>query len=118
MINPKEVRFTVHNRIITALQWGEDDQPLILALHGWLDNAESYYKLAPQLSKFRVVAIDMAGHGQSDWRSADSGYPIWGMLRIFMPSNASFNLRDRSLYWHTLLVPVSLRSMQVRFQIR
>ncbi len=80
MIHPKEVRFTVHNRIITALQWGEDDQPLILALHGWLDNAESYYKLAPQLSKFRVIAIDMAGHGQSDWRSADSGYPIWGYV--------------------------------------
>ena len=80
MIHPKEIRFTVHNRTITALQWGEDDQPLILALHGWLDNAESYYKLAPLLVGFRVVAIDMAGHGQSDWRSADSGYPVWGYV--------------------------------------
>jgi pimeloyl-ACP methyl ester carboxylesterase len=80
MINPKELSFSVHNRTITALQWGDDDQPLILALHGWLDNAESYYKLAPLLCGFRVVAIDMAGHGQSDWRSADSGYPIWGYV--------------------------------------
>jgi pimeloyl-ACP methyl ester carboxylesterase len=80
MIHPREIRFNVHNRTITALQWGEDDQPLILALHGWLDNAESYYKLAPHLAGFRVVAIDMAGHGQSDWRSADSGYPVWGYV--------------------------------------
>ncbi|MGB0224085.1 MULTISPECIES: alpha/beta fold hydrolase [unclassified Marinobacterium] len=80
MIHPREIRFTVHSRTITALQWGEDDQPLILALHGWLDNAESYYKLAPHLAGFRVVAIDMAGHGQSDWRSADSGYPVWGYV--------------------------------------
>lgn len=80
MIHPREIRFTVHSRTITALQWGEDDQPLILALHGWLDNAESYYKLAPLLAGFRVVAIDMAGHGQSDWRSADSGYPVWGYV--------------------------------------
>ena len=80
MLEPKEIRFTVHNRTLAALQWGDDDQPLILALHGWLDNAESYYKLAPQLAGFRVVAIDMAGHGQSDWRSADSGYPIWSYV--------------------------------------
>ena len=79
-MDSKEIRFTVHQRTITALQWGDDDQPLILALHGWLDNAESYFKLAPQLAGFRVVAIDMAGHGQSDWRSADSGYPIWSYV--------------------------------------
>jgi len=80
MMDSKEIRFTVHNRTITAMQWGSDDQPLILALHGWLDNAESYYKLAPQLACFRVVAIDMAGHGQSDWRSLDSGYPVWSYV--------------------------------------
>ena len=80
MMNPKALSFNVHGRTITALTWGEKDQPLILALHGWLDNAESYYKLAPHLMGYRVVAIDMAGHGQSDWRSADSGYPIWGYV--------------------------------------
>jgi pimeloyl-ACP methyl ester carboxylesterase len=40
----------------------------VLALHGWLDNAASFDGLAPRLEGCQVVALDLCGHGLSDWR--------------------------------------------------
>ena len=46
--------------------WGNPDKPTILALHGWLDNANSFAPLATYLeSDFQVVAVDLPGHGHS-----------------------------------------------------
>ena len=51
---------------LTALQWGEDTAPPLLALHGWLDNAAGFAAVAPLLAKdFRVIALDLPGHGRS-----------------------------------------------------
>ena len=49
----------------------------MIASHGWLDNAGSFALLAPQLAGFEIVALDLAGHGYSDFRSADSSYNPW-----------------------------------------
>lgn len=48
-----------------------------MALHGWLDNAGSFDLLAPLLKGCHVMALDAAGHGHSDSRSADASYNIW-----------------------------------------
>ena len=51
---------------LAALEWGEPEAPPLLALHGWLDNAASFDAPAPLLAKdFRVIALDMPGHGRS-----------------------------------------------------
>ncbi|HET9818568.1 MAG TPA: alpha/beta fold hydrolase [Rhodanobacteraceae bacterium] len=51
---------------LAALQWGDADAPPLLALHGWLDNAASFTRLAPLLAgPCRVIALDMPGHGHS-----------------------------------------------------
>lgn len=46
----------------------------VLALHGWLDNAASFDRLAPLLveahPEIDLVALDLPGHGQSDHRPA------------------------------------------------
>ncbi|RMA78937.1 alpha/beta fold hydrolase [Umboniibacter marinipuniceus] len=49
----------------------------VIALHGWLDNAASFHRLAPLLAPHPVLALDLAGHGQSDHRPASAGYSIW-----------------------------------------
>jgi pimeloyl-ACP methyl ester carboxylesterase len=53
---------------LAAREWGPDDGPSALALHGWLDNSASFDGLAPMLPAFHVVALDLAGHGRSQHR--------------------------------------------------
>lgn len=51
---------------IACKVWGDRKNPPILALHGWLDNANSFDKLAPILAeRFYLIAIDLPGHGLS-----------------------------------------------------
>jgi len=76
----QEREFQVNGRKIVALCHGKEGDRPILALHGWLDNAESFTPLAQQLEGFQVVALDLAGHGRSDHRSADGEYSIWSDL--------------------------------------
>ena len=51
--------------------------PTVIAIHGWLDNALSFAKLAPLLTDYRVIALDLSGHGLSSHRSPDSSYHVW-----------------------------------------
>lgn len=62
---------------LAAQVWGAAGERPILAAHGWLDNAGSFDLLAPKLLGCEIVALDLAGHGFSDSRSADAAYNIW-----------------------------------------
>ena len=74
------LQWQVNNLQLTGLSWGEPGEKPLLALHGWLDNAASFACLAPLLTGYRVVALDLTGHGQSAHRSADANYQIWDDL--------------------------------------
>ena len=74
---PVERRFQVSGLTLAAEVWGAAGEHPVLASHGWLDNAGSFDLLAPKLSGCNVVALDLAGHGESDNRSPDSAYNIW-----------------------------------------
>lgn len=51
---------------IAARTWGNSTNPPILALHGWLDNANSFEPIAQYLQKdYYLIAIDLPGHGHS-----------------------------------------------------
>ncbi|KAJ3219973.1 hypothetical protein HDU67_007706 [Dinochytrium kinnereticum] len=55
----------------------------ILAVHGWLDNANSWDLIAPRLANdhnAHVVCIDLPGHGHSDHRHTQGGYYLWDMV--------------------------------------
>jgi pimeloyl-ACP methyl ester carboxylesterase len=74
---PVERRFRVPGLTLAAEVWGAPAERPVLASHGWLDNAGSFELLAPKLTGCEIVALDLAGHGLSDSRSADSAYNIW-----------------------------------------
>ena len=60
---------------LAARAWGDENLPRLLALHGWLDNAASFDRLAPLLCEhFHIVALDFPGHGRSDWRAPGAWY--------------------------------------------
>ncbi len=63
-----ETVFEVFGRRITAKLWGVPSGEPTLALHGWLDNAATFDRLAPRLPELNLVALDFAGHGLSDHR--------------------------------------------------
>ncbi len=76
-----ELLFEVDGLQLAALAWGDPANPPLLALHGWLDNAASFARLAPELSQQHyLVALDLTGHGRSSWRSVDATYQIYDDL--------------------------------------
>lgn len=66
MIQPEVLSIKLAETTVAALAWGPKDGLPILAMHGWLDNAASFIPLAPYLQDFRIIAIDLPGHGLSD----------------------------------------------------
>jgi pimeloyl-ACP methyl ester carboxylesterase len=72
-----EVRFSVAGVTIAGRSWGRPSGQPTIALHGWLDNCASFNAMAPLLENINLLALDMAGHGLSGFRSPDSSYNIW-----------------------------------------
>ena len=72
-----EIGFEVDGLTYRGLLWGDPADPLVFAIHGWLDNALSFARLAPLLKGYRVLSIDLSGHGLSSHRSPDANYHIW-----------------------------------------
>jgi pimeloyl-ACP methyl ester carboxylesterase len=74
---PVERHFRLPGLTLAAAVWGAPGERPVLASHGWLDNASSFELLAPHLPGCEIVALDLAGHGFSDFRSPDSAYNLW-----------------------------------------
>ncbi|KAA0234587.1 MAG: 2-(acetamidomethylene)succinate hydrolase [Acidimicrobiales bacterium] len=54
-------------RCVRFLKWGSDS-PEIVFLHGGAQNAHTWDTVALALRPHPLLAIDLPGHGQSDWR--------------------------------------------------
>jgi pimeloyl-ACP methyl ester carboxylesterase len=88
-----------------ALSWGEPTAPTWLALHGWLDNAASFSRLAPRLVErlgIRVVAIDFAGHGHSRALPGEGDYAIWDYCHDLLDACDDLDLARATLLGHSM----------------
>lgn len=72
----QELSFKLNSLTLRGLGFGDPNKPLILALHGWLDNAASFIPLSAYLDDYYIVALDITGHGNSDHRHAGSHYHL------------------------------------------
>ena len=84
---------------------GLDNQgkgPLIIGLHGFLDNAASMLPLAPYLSEYQFVAIDWPGHGKSPHRSVDAHYHLLDYIQDLYNLCESQNWQDVILVGHSM----------------
>lgn len=55
------------------LDWGNEDAPLMLLVHGGRDHCRSWDLIARSLQPhFHVLAPDLRGHGDSDWTKGGS----------------------------------------------
>jgi pimeloyl-ACP methyl ester carboxylesterase len=98
---PVELSWHVNGLELAGLCWGDEALPPILALHGWLDNAESFNELAPLLENYYVVAPDLTGHGRSSQRSQDATYQIWDDLPELMEIVAQMGWSEFTLMGHS-----------------
>jgi pimeloyl-ACP methyl ester carboxylesterase len=76
MVMSQEIEIQLPHLKIAAKRWGAENGVPLLALHGWLDNAASFDHIAPLLSGFNLIAVDLPGHGRSEHRPAGEHYFI------------------------------------------
>jgi lipase len=54
--------------LLNATAWGDPEGPPVVCLHGVLAHGGRFRKLAEErLDTYRVVALDLRGHGRSEW---------------------------------------------------
>lgn len=68
---------TTQDLTLSVKTWGDADNPAIIALHGWQDNAATFDKLAPQFPDYYWVIPDLPGHGLSAHRGHAAEYSLW-----------------------------------------
>lgn len=71
---PESYEIDVGGRVIRGDYWRVEEGLPTIALHGYLDNANSFKVLAQHLPDHDLFAMDFAGHGYSDYRGASEVY--------------------------------------------
>lgn len=82
MLREREIQLS-HLRL-SGLEFGQESHAnvTLLFLHGWLDNAASFTSVMESLTEvaqqynWHLLAIDLAGHGLSQYRNLDNFYPF------------------------------------------
>ncbi|HEY0199981.1 MAG TPA: alpha/beta hydrolase [Rhodanobacter sp.] len=103
MIAPREQRVALLHGAMNAQVWGDDNAPSLIALHGWLDNAGSFAFLAPLLAmRFRVVALELPGHGGSDHLPPGADYHYMDYVQAVLHAVDALSLDRYVLLGHSL----------------
>lgn len=103
MHKPVERSIALPHLNLRAQVWGSDGAPVLLALHGWLDNAGSFATLAPLLAdRWQVIALDLPGHGHSDHLPEGAIYHFVDYVRCVLAAIDTLGLSRYSLLGHSM----------------
>ena len=84
-----------------CLDYGDDDLPAMLLLHGMRDSALSWDIFARAMSnEYRVLALDSRGHGDSD-RAGENGYRFDDYVSDIESLADSLDLTDMTIVGHS-----------------
>ena len=104
----EEVRLSLPHIELAAHLFGPEDGQPVIALHGWLDNANSFARLAPKLKGLRIVALDLAGHGHSSHRPPGAGYSLPDYVHDVLQVTEQLGWQRFSLLGHSLGAIISV----------
>jgi pimeloyl-ACP methyl ester carboxylesterase len=96
-----EVRFSLPSLEVAAKVWGDPDGLPVIGLHGWLDNAATFDRLAPHLSGIHLVALDLPGHGLSGHMPA-AGYSLWQQAATVLQVAENLGWKRFALLGHSM----------------
>ena len=97
-----DIKITLPAMTLAARVRGPEKGRPVLALHGWLDNAASFERLAPLLPDWRIVALDLAGHGHSDHRPIGCRYHFFDFVADVLAAADELGWRRFDLLGHSL----------------
>jgi pimeloyl-ACP methyl ester carboxylesterase len=104
----EELQVEIPGFRLAARAWGDPEGAPVLALHGWLDNAATFDRLAPLLPRsLRIVALDLPGHGRSDRRGAESFYHYIDWVGIVLDVVDALGWSRFSLLGHSMGAGIS-----------
>ncbi|MEO7325449.1 MAG: alpha/beta hydrolase [Dokdonella sp.] len=99
----EERRIELPHATLALRCWGDPALPPLLALHGWLDNAGSFDRLAPLLAgASHVVALDLRGHGRSSHAPSGAWYHYVDYFDEIRSTLDHFGWERASLLGHSL----------------
>ena len=91
---PADRFITVNGLRIHYLEWGDPANDPLLLVHGIGRIAHTYDPIAPAFTdRYRVLAIDMRGHGDSDW-SPDGAYTVHDYTSDIQAMAEALDLRN------------------------
>jgi pimeloyl-ACP methyl ester carboxylesterase len=95
---PADRNITVNGLRIHYLDWGSPDKPPLILLHGIARVAHTFDHLAPHFrDKYRVIAVDMRGHGDSAW-DPQASYVVEDYVKDIEGLIAQLKLRNIVLW--------------------
>lgn len=94
-------------------EWGSANSShskRILALHGWLDNANSFTFLGPYLAEkgYHVVALDHIGHGHSDHLPKGGTYTLSRSVAFTRDAMDALGWESSHVVGHSMGASISL----------
>jgi len=92
---------------IAAREWGSPGDPPVLALHGWMDNAASFDRLAPLLPGLHIVALDLPGHGRSQHRHPEVVHHFIDWAPGVLEAAETLGWKEFSLIGHSMGAGIS-----------
>ncbi|MEO7072523.1 MAG: alpha/beta hydrolase [Rhodanobacter sp.] len=99
----RELRVALPGGNLAGQHWGEHNAPPLVALHGWLDNAGSFVRLAPLLAtRFHVMALELPGHGHSDHLAAGASYHYTDYVHAVLAAMDALQIDSCVLLGHSL----------------
>lgn len=87
---------------LAGLESGPHSFPQLLALHGWLDNAESFAPLNQHLDSFHRYFLDFPGHGHSGHRPTGCWYYFTEYVADVVAFIERKNLQNLHLVGHSM----------------
>ncbi len=98
----RELKVNAADINLAVKTWGNDNDPPILALHGWQDNAATFDRLIPEVPGFFWIVPDLPGHGMSEHRGKGAEYTIWSYCSEIIALADQLALKKFTLLGHSM----------------
>lgn len=84
-LEPVEGDATVNGVRLHYREWPHSDAPTLLLIHAWPSSVLVWGRFARAMQdRFRVIALDLRGHGESEWAQDYSWRTVTGDIEVFL----------------------------------